>query len=29
MAIIDRFACTCKLTSPIRRLSQLKMVPWT
>ncbi|CAF3422612.1 unnamed protein product [Rotaria sp. Silwood1] len=28
MAIIDRFACTCKLTSPVRRLNQLKMVPW-
>jgi len=27
MAIIDRFACTCSLTSPIRRLNQLKMVP--
>ncbi|CAF3133471.1 unnamed protein product [Rotaria sp. Silwood2] len=28
MAIIDRFACTCKLTSPMYRLNQLKMVPW-
>jgi hypothetical protein len=27
MAIIDRFACTCSLTSPIRRINQLKMVP--
>ncbi|CAF4741159.1 unnamed protein product [Rotaria sp. Silwood1] len=28
MAIIDRFACTCKLTSSIQRLNQLKIVPW-
>ncbi|CAF4130754.1 unnamed protein product [Rotaria sp. Silwood2] len=28
MATIDRFACTCKLTSPIHRLNQLKTVPW-
>ena len=28
MAIIDRFACTCNLASPIRRLNQLKMVPF-
>ena len=28
MAIIDRFASTCPLGSPIRRLIQLKMVPW-
>ena len=26
MAIIDRFAATCSLTSPLRRLNQLKMV---
>ena len=28
MAIIDRFACTCKLTSLLRRFNQLKMVPF-
>jgi hypothetical protein len=27
MAIIDRFACTCSLGSPLRQLNQLKMVP--
>jgi len=27
MAIIDRFASTCSLTSPLRRLNQLKMTP--
>jgi hypothetical protein len=27
MAIIDRFAATCSLTSPIRRINQLKIVP--
>jgi hypothetical protein len=27
MAIIDRFACTCSLRSPLRRLNQLKMTP--
>ena len=27
MATIDRFLCTCSLTSPLRRLNQLKMVP--
>jgi hypothetical protein len=28
MSIIDRFALSCSLTSPIRRINQLKMVPW-
>jgi hypothetical protein len=28
MAIIDRFSVTCSLTSPIHRLSKLKIVPW-
>ncbi|CAF3925388.1 unnamed protein product, partial [Adineta steineri] len=28
MAMIDRFACTCSLTSSVRRLNQLKMIPW-
>ncbi|UJR29675.1 hypothetical protein I4U23_017223 [Adineta vaga] len=28
MSIIDRYACTCSLTSRIRRLNQIKMVPW-
>jgi hypothetical protein len=28
LSLIDRFACTCTLTSSIRRLRQLKMVPW-
>jgi hypothetical protein len=27
LSMIDRFACTCSLTSPIRHLRQLKMVP--
>ena len=27
MAILDRFAATCSLTSPLRRLNQMKMVP--
>jgi hypothetical protein len=27
MAIIDRFACTCNLASPLHRINQLKMVP--
>ncbi|CAF0845561.1 unnamed protein product [Adineta steineri] len=28
MAIIDRFAITCDYTSSIRRITQLRMVPW-
>jgi hypothetical protein len=28
LSLIDRFACTCTLTSSIRHLRQLKMVPW-
>lgn len=27
-SLIDRFSCTCSLTSPIRRMRQLKMVPY-
>jgi hypothetical protein len=29
MSTIDRFASTCRLGSIIRRLNQLKMLPWT
>jgi hypothetical protein len=29
MSTIDRFASTCGLGSPIHRLNQLKMMPWT
>ncbi|CAF3757464.1 unnamed protein product [Rotaria sp. Silwood1] len=28
MSIIDRYTCTCKLASPMRRLAKLKMIPW-
>lgn len=28
LSLIDRFACTCSLTSSIRLVRQLKMVPW-
>lgn len=28
MSIIDRYACTCQLTSSMRRVNQLKIVPW-
>ena len=28
VAMIDRYACTSSLTSPLRRLNQLKMAPW-
>ncbi|CAF1498061.1 unnamed protein product [Adineta ricciae] len=27
-SLIDRFSCTCSLTSPIRRIRRLKMVPY-
>jgi hypothetical protein len=29
MSSIDRFASACDLGSPMRRLNQLKMIPWT
>ncbi|CAF1425907.1 unnamed protein product [Rotaria sordida] len=28
LSLIDRFACTCSLTSSIRHIRRLKMVPW-
>ncbi|CAF3450487.1 unnamed protein product [Rotaria sp. Silwood1] len=28
LSLIDRFACTCSLTSSIRHIRHLKMVPW-
>ncbi|UJR12737.1 hypothetical protein I4U23_016911 [Adineta vaga] len=28
MSVIDSYASTCSLTSPIRRINQLKMFPW-
>jgi hypothetical protein len=28
VAMIDRYACTSSLNSPLRRLNQLKMIPW-
>ena len=28
MSLIDRYACTYGLTSPMRHFLQLKMVPW-
>ena len=29
MSIIDRYTCTCKLASPMRRLNKRKMIPWS
>jgi hypothetical protein len=28
LSMIDRYACTCGLTSPMRHFRRLKMVPW-
>jgi hypothetical protein len=28
LSVIDQFACTCGLTSPMRRVNQMKMAPW-
>ncbi len=28
LSLIDRYACTCSLTSSIRHIRRLKMVPW-
>ncbi|CAF2545908.1 unnamed protein product [Rotaria sp. Silwood2] len=28
LSLIDRFACTCSLTSSIRHIRRLKMIPW-
>jgi hypothetical protein len=29
LSLIDRYACTCSLTSSIRHIRRLEMVPWT
>jgi hypothetical protein len=28
LSLIDRYACTCSLTSPMRKMHQLKVVPY-